>query len=432
MTVNYHNLSREPSPFRFYRLLVFTWKSSIWKAVLPLLFVWLIIYHVISFVYRFALDEGQQRTFEHVVYFFRGKLVYVPLEFLLGYFVTIIYNRWKDLYLNIGFIDNVGLMTAEYVRGHGEMGRRIRRNIMRYCEVAQILLFRDISLRVRRRFPTLESIVAAGFLLPEELEQLEKYDDKNENPRQWVPLRWAQELCVEARHRGLIESDYYQQVVVNEIRTWKTNLEWLRNYDWTPFPMIYPTVVSLMVHVHFAVALIARQLTFRDSKGTELLDVYFPYMESLEFFFYMGWLKVSEVMLNPFGEDDDDWEGNALIDRNITMGLMIVDQGFNNPPSLKRDVFWDEHTPHLLYTEDSARMPQTRYAGSVSHINLVDLSKKVPMIPRAFSVDGFVTDLPKFAAPRRRRNTDEPFARDDAQASTRTQRSNDPYEVFYY
>lgn len=42
-------------------------------------------------------------------------------------------------------------------------------------------------------------------------------------------------------------------------------------------------------------------------------------MTVLQFIFYMGWLKVAEAMLNPFGEDDDDFECNFLLDKNLTV-----------------------------------------------------------------------------------------------------------------
>lgn len=40
-------------------------------------------------------------------------------------------------------------------------------------------------------------------------------------------------------------------------------------------------------------------------------------MSILQFLFYVGWIKVAEVLLNPLGEDDDDFETNWILDRNL-------------------------------------------------------------------------------------------------------------------
>ena len=43
----------------------------------------------------------------------------------------------------------------------------------------------------------------------------------------------------------------------------------------------------------------------------------------LQFFFYMGWLKVAEALINPFGEDDEDFDTNFMIDRNLQVREII-------------------------------------------------------------------------------------------------------------
>ena len=49
-------------------------------------------------------------------------------------------------------------------------------------------------------------------------------------------------------------------------------------------------------------------------------DVYVPPFLFLQFLCIMGWIKVAEKLLNPFGDDHEDIKVKEIIDRNIQVG----------------------------------------------------------------------------------------------------------------
>ena len=112
------------------------------------------------------------------------------------------------------------------------------------------------------------------------------------------------------------------------------------------------------MYVYFAVSLIGEQWTESEKVKMTLLinffshrfsfnfqpslqlDIYYPIFMTIKFLFYFGWLRVAETLYNPFGEDDDDFEINDLLDRHFRVALAMVDDT-EDPPVLQRDVFWD-------------------------------------------------------------------------------------------
>uniref|UniRef100_A0A915Q6P6 Bestrophin homolog n=1 Tax=Setaria digitata TaxID=48799 RepID=A0A915Q6P6_9BILA len=339
MTVKYNLDVSTSRPWTLFKLL-FRWRGSVWKSVTLELVIW---------------------DFERIAHLLDEKLDLIPLDFMLGFFVTSVLNRWLKFFNNIGYIDNIALMTAAYVRGDDERARKMRRNIVRYCVLSQVLVFRDISMKVRKRFPTLDSVVAAGFMMSHEKARLDELHYRY--GRHWVPFQWALSICDDARQQQKIASDWLQQKVSEEIKRFRTNMANLYNFDWVPLPIMYPQIVVLGV------------------------DAFFPFMSVLQFIFYMGWLKVAEVILNPFGEDDDDFECNFLLDKNLAVGLMIVDLGYNQPPAIEKDPFWDGPV-EPLYTQQSMVLERrmSSITGSIAHVRLSQ-DKAIQMMPLPHNID---------------------------------------------
>jgi len=47
------------------------------------------------------------------------------------------------------------------------------------------------------------------------------------------------------------------------------------------------------------------------------LGIFIPFFPIIEFIGYIGWIRVAETLLNPWGDDDEDFQINFLINRNF-------------------------------------------------------------------------------------------------------------------
>ncbi|KAL3993832.1 Bestrophin RFP-TM chloride channel family protein [Acanthocheilonema viteae] len=400
MTVTY---SADVSTVRFatFVKLIFRWRGSIWKSIINELVAWMIAYACLSILYNFILAENYKRIFEKICRLFAKYTDVMPLTFMLGFFINVVVNRfWNSLH-NIGWIDTSALYICKYVTGNDDHARLLRRNLIRYLLFYQVLIYRDISEVIRRRFPSLETLVTAGYITEIELMQFNAIDSKNR--KYWVPIQWAMGLAQRARREKRIESPQGLQDIFDKINIFRIQLSQLIINDWVPIPLVYSQVMCLTVRLYFFLALMGHQniALSPDANYVDTINTHVPFISMCQFIFYMGWMKVAEVLMNPFGDDDDDLEINWLIDRNLQVGMTIVDQAWE--PPLIKDQFWMLKTPEPMYSVDAVNERYNPQTGSVSSTNCRRTSKQ--MVMKDMLYQNSDSDLPSSEYDGGRRNS---------------------------
>ncbi|CAD6191948.1 unnamed protein product [Caenorhabditis auriculariae] len=393
MTVSYNLDVSSASIISFLRLQL-RWRGSIWKSVLKELAMFVFAFSCVSIVYRtdLFLSKQQRKIWDNFAALFDQTMDFIPLTFMLGFFVTIIVRRWNDIFANLGWIDNTAIMVATYIRGDDDRTRMMRRSVVRYMVLTQVLVFRDISLQVRRRFPALDAIVAAGFMLETEKDLLN--DSNLRYARYFLPIEWCTSLLYQARSEGKIGADLLMNELSKHVLEFRKGLAQLCNFDWVPIPLAYPQVVFLAVRSYFLMSVVARQSVLIDGQPPADENPLYPLvpfiMSALQFVFVVGWMKVAESMINPLGEDDDDFECNFLLDRNLSVGLSIVDECYNRQPDLEKDVFWSTDV-EPLYSSDTALIPKNPQIGSAANYEMKD--EEVLMMPHVDDMLGDELDF---------------------------------------
>lgn len=156
---------------------------------------------------------------------------------------------------------------------------------MRYAVLSYVITLQRISLRVKRRFPTLQHIVDSGLMLESEKKIFEIMDGKSPMSKYWMPLIWATNIINRARKEGFITSDHIVQTLLVELSDIRRRLGGLISYDTVCVPLVYTQVVTLVLYTYFIAALMGRQMVPKLNTTTghyEDPDLYFPLFTALQ------------------------------------------------------------------------------------------------------------------------------------------------------
>ncbi|XP_021065732.1 bestrophin-1 [Mus pahari] len=327
MTITYTNKVANARLGSFSSLLL-CWRGSIYKLLYGEFLVFIFLYYSIRGLYRMVLSNDQQLLFEKLALYCDSYIQLIPISFVLGFYVTLVVSRWWSQYENLPWPDRLMIQVSSFVEGKDEEGRLLRRTLIRYAILGQVLILRSISTSVYKRFPTLHHLVLAGFMTHGEHKQLQKLGLPHNTF--WVPWVWFANLSMKAYLGGRIRDTVLLQSLMNEVCTLRTQCGQLYAYDWISIPLVYTQVRTV------------------GKPG----------------------VVVAEQLINPFGEDDDDFETNWIIDRNLQVSLLSVDGMHQNLPPMERDMYWNEAAPQPPYTAASARSRRHSFMGSTFNISL--------------------------------------------------------------
>ena len=186
----------------FMRLLA-KWKGGVAKGIWIDLLLYLASYATISLVYRFlfSLDEDIKAGFEKFCVFTGKYTDWIPLGFILGFYVTQVVNRWWTQVMTVPWLDSLCMNLAAYMPGNKM--KKTRRLVTRWAMLTNILTLRKISCSVFKMFPTYEYLVETGLMTERELKKLEKQDKLTEglHATTWYPIQWAQAAIRKSRKK---------------------------------------------------------------------------------------------------------------------------------------------------------------------------------------------------------------------------------------
>ncbi|KHN82561.1 Uncharacterized protein F32G8.4 [Toxocara canis] len=292
--------------------LMLRWRGSIWKAVLKDVIAFYLAYYVILFYQWYVLDEQQKEYFTGWINWCEIGSQYIPLSFLLGFFVAVVVARWWEQFNWISWPDKLMIMVAACLPGKENLA--VRQAIARWSSLQAAIAWSGVSVRTLKRFPTERHLVESNLMTEEEYAMYMSIDAPH--GKWFVPTMWIVNLIKTMLRQKRIDS-VQMHMLLQHVYSYRDGFAMLFVYDWVKIPLVYTQVVAIATYGYFVICLIGRQPKLDERSMEKEITILFPIFTTFQMLFYLGWLKVGQYLMNPFGEDDDDFGeyiGKAIFD----------------------------------------------------------------------------------------------------------------------
>ncbi|CAB3396868.1 unnamed protein product [Caenorhabditis bovis] len=337
--------------------LMLRWRGSIWKAVLKDLIGFYIAYYVVLAFQFYLLDEKGKEYFTGWIIWCEIGAQYIPLSFLLGFFVSVIVARWWEQFNWISWPDKMMIMVSACLPGNENLA--IRQTIGRWSSLQAAIAWSGVSIKTLKRFPTERHLVASKLMTEQEYDL---YMNTEAPHGKWfIPIMWIVNLIKKQKQKGVIDS-IQMEMLLKHVYSYRDGFAMLFVYDWIKIPLVYTQVVAIATYGYFFICLIGRQPKLDQKSMEKEITILFPIFTTFQMLFYLGWLKVGQYLMNPFGEDDDDFELNYVLDRNTAIAHLMATELADQLPEIDAPAY-----PAVPHTRASFKIqdviPKSHLAG---------------------------------------------------------------------
>ncbi|KAK6750259.1 hypothetical protein RB195_002321 [Necator americanus] len=344
MTVQYSLAAATATGLTFWRLLRL-WRGSVWKLVVVELIVWAVCCVALAISYFFLVKDGaNDEAYCSVLVQLDSLPVKASLSVLLGFTARTCMNRWMEVYKSLMWPEGLALMFNSFFDDDAlppATSRAVRHSVYRYLLLCYILILRDISISVKKQFPTYKHLIKAKLLTNEELKLFDSANIEPDYCRYWIPVLWIAQTIKKyyvpqhersAGQRSVMKHAHYGTFMAEMARL-RATLGDILCYDWIPIPLANTQTITFAVYSYLIVDGILQHYPLCKYEELNIVALASRFAFSLLLnTFYLGWLKCSQVILNPFGLDDDDYEANSLVDMYQRNLAAILTRPEKTPP----------------------------------------------------------------------------------------------------
>ena len=120
-----------------------------------------------------------------------------------------------------------------------------KRIIFRYTVLTIVEALRQISCKIKKRFPKHCHLVKAGIMTQSELKAMERAQKMTDYPCYWIPINWAGNIAQQAYQQGYIKEVGFLLNIVEKMSSVNKKCREVYSYSFTCFPLVYTQVKQI-------------------------------------------------------------------------------------------------------------------------------------------------------------------------------------------